>query len=122
MKETWIQLDFYQRLLKDSKKGSKVLLDWGTSKGVTWLDRIQDPHSIFCEKRENLSGYEIPHPTKYFVKLNIGGAVCLLDKILLKKRSLDFSMSWFQKTSLIANIANDISSPKKVKLLDKPSF
>ena len=59
MKETWIQLDFYQRLLKDSKKGSKVLLDWGTSKGVTWLDRIQDPHSIFCEKRENLSGYEI---------------------------------------------------------------
>ena len=25
---------------------------------------------------------EIPHPTECFVKLNIGGAVCLLDKIL----------------------------------------
>ena len=32
----------------------------------------------------------IPHPTECFVELNIGGAVCLLDKILLKKDPLIF--------------------------------
>ena len=64
----------------------------------------------------------IPHPTECFVKLNIGGAVCLLDKILLKKRPLDFSMSWYKKTSLIAKIANDISSPKKVSFFNIPFY
>ena len=33
----------------------------------------------------------IPQLTDCFRKLNIGGAACLLDKILLKKRTLDFS-------------------------------
>ena len=65
--------------------------------------------------------YSIPHPTECFVKLNIGGAVCLLDKISLKKRTLDFSLSCYKKTSLIAKIANDISSKKKVRFLDIPS-
>ena len=47
-----------------------------------------------------------------------GGAVCLLDKILLKKRPLDFSLSWYKETLLIGKIANDISSQKKVRFLD----
>ena len=34
----------------------------------------------------------IPHLTHCFRKLNIVGAACLLDKISLKKRTLDFSM------------------------------
>ena len=40
--------------------------------------------------------FVIAHPTECFVKLNIGGAVSLLDKILLKKRLLDFSLSWYK--------------------------
>ena len=34
----------------------------------------------------------IPHLTDCFRKLNTGGAACLLNKISLKKRTLDFSM------------------------------
>ena len=55
----------------------------------------------------------IPHPTDCFAKLNIGGAACLLDKILVKKRPLDFSLSWYKKMSLIVKIAKDISGQKK---------
>ena len=39
----------------------------------------------------------IPLSTDCFDKLNIGGAVCLLDKILLRKIILDFTMSWYKK-------------------------
>ena len=65
---------------------------------------------------------KIPQPTECFVELNIGGTVCLLDKILLKKRPLDFSMSWYKKTLIIAKNANDISSPKNVRFLDIPFY
>ena len=64
---------------------------------------VQDEISIYrTPETSHITGFcgqmlhagIIPHPTECFVKLNIGGAVCLLDKISLKKIPLDFSMSW----------------------------
>ena len=61
---------------------------------------------------------QIPQLTDSFRKLNIGGAACLLDKILLKKRTLDFSTWLYKKCSLILKIANAIRKSKLIKYLE----
>ena len=65
-----------------------------------------------------MSYIEIPHLTDCFRKLNIGGAACLLDKISLKKRTLDFSMWLYKKCLLILKIVNVIIIPKLMKYFD----